>query len=93
MTTSVDGHLKIVAHQTKDGHPQTLAWSLSQTQGWSLTRRECTTDMELGKYTLLKKLRPRSFDDEFPVTFGAMGVEGGKGINKKLNGSNSKKQY
>ena len=40
------------------------------------------TDMELGKYTLLKKLRPRSFDDEFPITFGAMGVEGGGVINK-----------
>ena len=30
--------------------------------------------------------RPRSFDDEFPVTFG---VRGGGGKNKNKNGSNS----
>ena len=43
-------------------------------------------------YSIIKKgtridyIRPRSLDDEFPVTFGARGGEGGGGKNKNKNG-------
>ena len=42
--------LRMVAHQTKDGHPPTL--------GWSPARKKCTTDLEFGTYTLQAKLTP-----------------------------------